>query len=117
MSVLAACWSRAVALLVGLLFSCADAVHTTVRQFRKRRLPGSQANDVALVANRACAVDRIRRPRLWQHVCKVGGPSEDKTLQIDRSGFGKQDGDELKALIESAAERCADQIAASLVRL
>ena len=54
---------------------------------------------------------------VWQHVCKVGGPSEDKTLQIDRSDFVKQDGDELKALIESAAELCADQIAASLVRL
>ena len=52
---------------------------------------------------------------IWQDVCKVGGPSEDKTLQIDRSDIRQHGSEKLDALIESAAHQCADQIAASLV--
>lgn len=50
-----------------------------------------------------------------QGVCKVGGPSDDKSLQIDRTDINKDGGSKLINLIESAAHQCADQIAASLV--
>ncbi len=70
-------------------------------------------------------IDAMTRPRLtgpdgrlvWQRVCRVGGTSDDRTLQIDRPDFGPQDGDNLKTLIELGTERCAEQIAASLVRM
>ncbi|MFU8813706.1 MAG: hypothetical protein ACNA7W_00055 [Pseudomonadales bacterium] len=51
---------------------------------------------------------------VWQEVCKVGGPSEDKTLQIDRSDIRQDGSHKLDALIEYAARQCADQIAARL---
>ena len=50
-----------------------------------------------------------------QGVCKVGGPSDAKSLQIDRTDINKDGGSKLINLIESAAHQCADQIAASLV--
>ena len=50
-----------------------------------------------------------------QGVCKVGGPSEDRTLQIDRADINKDGGSKLINLIESAAHQCAAQVAASLV--
>lgn len=53
---------------------------------------------------------------IWQNVCKVGGPTEDRALQIDRSEIRQEGSHKLDALIRSAAHHCADQIAATLGR-
>ena len=53
---------------------------------------------------------------VWQGLCKIGGVSEDTTLQLDRTEFKNNDGARLTEILGLASDRCAAEIAGSLGR-
>lgn len=51
---------------------------------------------------------------LWQNRCKIGGATEDKSLQLDRSDFKNNDALKLKEIIRLAAARCASELTSAV---
>ena len=63
---------------------------------------------------RGALVDPSDGKTVWQDVCKVGGASEDTTLQLDRTEFKNNDGEKLKNIMRQSARRCANELAGKL---
>lgn len=63
---------------------------------------------------RGTLVDPSDGKILWQDVCKVGGVSEDRSLQLERTEFKSNDGAKLKGIMRQSAQRCANELASKL---
>ena len=60
---------------------------------------------------RATLIDSSNGNILWDHVCKLGGVGEDKSLQLDRVEFKNNDGQKLKDIVRESAKRCGTELA------
>jgi len=63
---------------------------------------------------RGTLIDSSDGKILWQDLCKVGGVSEDTSLQLERTEFKANDGAKLKNIMRQSTRRCANELASKL---
>jgi len=63
---------------------------------------------------RGTLIDSTDGKILWEDVCKVGGVSEDKSLQLEKTEFKTSGGEKLKNIVRQSSERCANDLARTL---
>jgi hypothetical protein len=60
---------------------------------------------------RGTLIDLSNGKIFWDNVCKIGGGSEDKSLQLERVEFKNNDGQKLKDIVRESAKKCATELA------